>query len=686
MENEINVKFTWIDFYTKFANKLLEYRNMRGRLLEKIQAIFKKAELNFPRLEEDYTVTDIDPFTLFSLFNRGQSDENRIKIIQGIIEDFEVASEVPTDFIGVPVVTAKNFCFFDWGNKRGVDDIENLWQFFELALRYADGDNNAKSDFSLLYNQIIKQRKIKWNLCIALFWIRPNFYINLDSKNRKYISNDEAFSHNLTYPELLKDRVPKATDYVDLNNKFLEIFSNENAPFRSFVEFSAFVYQSENNTEKNYWWISTNPEHWSFGSFDVGSSKDFSVISQSGGKNKPSPVFSKVKAGDAVIGYESSPLKNITAIAEIVQESNGKNIVIEKIADVQSGIGLDKLKSYSELANMECFKIAQGCIFKLTREEFDFIVNLINRDELPEPSTELEEEEEGPFYNDETFLSEVYISPESYKSLTSLLKHKKNIIIQGAPGVGKTFAAKRLAYSIIGDRDDSCIEFIQFHQSYTYEDFVMGYKPCNNGYELKNGIFYNFCKKAKESPEKEFFFIIDEINRGNLTKIFGELLMCIEKEYRNTEILLSCNGESFSVPDNLYIIGIMNTADRSLAMVDYVLRRRFSFFSFEPAFDNAEFKKYQNNLDNITFNRLITKIKELNFDIEQDDTLGKGFVIGHSYFTNLTKEERFGKIRCTDENLKEIIDFDIIPTLEEYWFDNQAVLENWKNQFDGVFR
>lgn len=180
-------------------------------------------------------------------------------------------------------------------------------------------------------------------------------------------------------------------------------------------------------------------------------------------------------------------------------------------------------------------------------------------------------------YDKEKFLNDVYMTEAKYERLVAVLKKKKNIILQGAPGVGKTFAAKRLAYSIMGEKDDDRIEFVQFHQNYSYEDFMMGYKPVEDGFELKYGIFYRFCQKAANHPDKDYFFIIDEINRGNMSKIFGELLMLIEADYRDTKATLAYNGLSFSVPKRLHIIGMMNTADRSLAMIDYALRRRFSF-------------------------------------------------------------------------------------------------------------
>lgn len=280
-------------------------------------------------------------------------------------------------------------------------------------------------------------------------------------------------------------------------------------------------------------------------------------------------------------------------------------------------------------------------------------------------------------YTKDDFLEEVYMTSESFDTLASLLRNKKNLILQGAPGVGKTFAAKRLAYAIMGEKDDRRIEFIQFHQNYSYEDFVMGYKPQGDGFELRNGVFYDFCKKAEAEPGKEFFFIIDEINRGNLSKIFGELLMLIERSYRGTHITLAYSGRPFAVPENLYIIGMMNTADRSLAMLDYALRRRFSFFDLEPGFDSDGFKVYQEGFNNETLNILIERIKELNKNITADGSLGKGFCIGHSYFCDQTE--------CSDEWMIEVVEYDILPMLSEYWFDELAKLRRWENLLRGVF-
>lgn len=298
-------------------------------------------------------------------------------------------------------------------------------------------------------------------------------------------------------------------------------------------------------------------------------------------------------------------------------------------------------------------------------------------DAVEESSICAEQPVELEKYTEEDFLNDVYMTQGNYETLRALLLKKQNVILKGAPGVGKTFAAKRLAYSIMGVKDEERIEFIQFHQSYSYEDFIMGYKPDGEGFSLEEGIFYKFCKKAGADPGRAYFFIIDEINRGNMSKIFGELLMLIEKDYRGETTTMAYDGRKFTVPENLYIIGMMNTADRSLALIDYALRRRFSFFSMEPGFGSDGFRKYQAGFNDETFDTLIKRIEELNTDISKDSSLGPGFCIGHSYFC--------GQKEISDEWMQSVVEYDILPMLEEYWFDDSSKLQIWQNALRGVF-
>lgn len=424
--------------------------------------------------------------------------------------------------------------------------------------------------------------------------------------------------------------------------------------------------------DRHYWWLNANPKIWSFSDIDVGQVQAYTFYNSNGKKRRIFPNFLAAKVGDLVIGYESNPVKQIVALARVSAKQNGQKLFFEKTEVLTSPIDYATLKECPELERMEYFQNPQGSLFKLTKGEYDFILDMI-RDGNPVNGEALAEA-----YTKTDFLNEVYITEKRYESLAGVLRNKKNVILQGAPGVGKTFAARRLAWSMMGKKDDSRIELVQFHQNYSYEDFVMGYKPSENGFELKYGVFYRFCQKAANHPDEEFFFIIDEINRGNMSKIFGELLMLIEKDYRGTKATLAYNGLSFSVPKNLYIIGMMNTADRSLAMIDYALRRRFSFFPIEPGFDSEGFRRYQDSLNNDTLNRLIDKVKELNQEIALDKSLGKGFCIGHSYFC--------GKDVCTEEWLRSIVDYDLLPMLSEYWFDEENKLQKWENILQGVFQ
>lgn len=280
-----------------------------------------------------------------------------------------------------------------------------------------------------------------------------------------------------------------------------------------------------------------------------------------------------------------------------------------------------------------------------------------------------------PVYDFSSDPGKPFITEEVFNSYVELLRRKKNVILQGPPGVGKTFIASRIAFGVLGVKDEKRIKVIQFHQSYSYEDFVLGYKPSGNTFKLKPGIFYKLCEEVKRTGEAHVL-IIDEINRGNMSKIFGELLMLIEKQYRGKDIDLPYSDEEYNkpfyVPENLYIIGMMNTADRSLAVIDYALRRRFGFIDLRPSFDLKAFKDYQKGLDNPHFDALIEIVKEINKE------LGNGFEIGHSFFCNLEKAS------CTVERLRSIVNYDILPTLREYWFDDEDKYKKCKERLDGI--
>lgn len=470
-----------------------------------------------------------------------------------------------------------------------------------------------------------------------------------------YVGKDAGKDEEGSYIWKLRDELESALRQVDLS------------------EVSLYAKSDDEGTDGFHcWWLTAKPKIWSFSDTPVGEVMSYSLYNENGNKRRIFQNFLDAKAGDMIIGYEATPVLKIVAIARVTAEQDGEKLYFEKVEGLASPIGYQTLRECPELERMEFFQNTQGSLFKLTRGEYDFIMDII-RDENP-----VQQEAANDPYTSEDFLREVYMTSADYAKIQAVLRNKKNIILQGAPGVGKTFAAKRLAWSMMGEIDESRVEFVQFHQNYSYEDFVMGYKPVEDGFELRNGIFYRFCQRAANQPDKDFFFIIDEINRGNMSKIFGELLMLIERDYRGTKATLAYNGLPFSVTKNLYIIGMMNTADRSLAMIDYALRRRFSFFDMEPGFDSEGFRQYQASLNNETLNALVERVKDLNKEIAADKSLGKGFCIGHSYFC--------GQGTCTDEWLDSIVNYDILPMLSEYWFDDTAKLQRWENILRGVLQ
>lgn len=272
-------------------------------------------------------------------------------------------------------------------------------------------------------------------------------------------------------------------------------------------------------------------------------------------------------------------------------------------------------------------------------------------------------------YNRKDFENEVM--GVNTQELVNLLKYKQNLILQGAPGVGKTYTAKRLCWLMLGCKDNSRITQVQFHSSYTYEDFIKGLKPTDSGgYKMETGPFYDICVRASKDRQHPYFIIIDEINRGNISSILGEAFSMIEKSHRDEPITLKYNKEKFAVPRNLFIIGTMNTADRGLTVLDYALRRRFSFYTVLPAFDNEAFKLKMSNCFNKYLMKVLKQIRLLNKEIAEDELLGPGFMIGHSYF--------LGNQMITPDILNNIVEYEIIPLLNEYWYDDiDGKAEKW---------
>lgn len=687
-------QFDWVDFYKELSGKLLQYKNNRSELIEKVKKIYEITGLNLPTLEKDNQIVDIDPFTFFGLFNKKLTDANRLSILKAIADLFAVKAPVPTSFDSIPVLNPQNATFYYFIPDRGDNDIQDLWELFDAALAYAKNPSSETIAQVSKYFDFCINKKGNGNskITMGLYWIAPNSLLNLDQKNTLYIYESGKIPEELvkTLPEI-EAKIP-SEKYFDIVEKLRAYLQSDTSQLKDFKElsFEAWRYSvaDEEVATIHYWIYSPGDGAACWDEFydagimgigwdEIGNLSDYNTKSKMRQAMKEKIDPSRSFKNDAHATWQ---FVNEMKPGDIIFAKKGMHQIIGR-GIVSSDYEYDENReSYKNIRRVkwthkgEWEHPGQAVMKTLTdiTAYTDYVEKLKSIFE-----SEIEDDVEEPVevdlkpYDADMFLEEVYMDKTKYDTLVALVKKKKNVILQGAPGVGKTFAAKRLAYSIMGVKDPSRVMMVQFHQSYSYEDFIMGFRPTQEGgFELKRGAFYDFCKSAEEDDEDTpYFFIIDEINRGNLSKIFGELFMLIESDKRGIELKLLYADEKFSVPKNVYIIGMMNTADRSLAMMDYALRRRFAFFNLEPGFNTRGFRAYRDSLQSEKFNRLIDRVEALNADIAKDESLGEGFCIGHSFFCELKE--------TSDRTLSGIIEFELAPLLKEYWFDEPTKAKNW---------
>jgi 5-methylcytosine-specific restriction protein B len=532
------------------------------------------------------------------------------------------------------------------------------------------------------------------NICLGIGIIDEDYYF--DDKAEKYkhrrrvnwITN-KIFEHDPKssgeYKHLFKSGTFRPTtaykfiftEYVRLYPELARVFDENNLLYNDAYVPSPISPGDSDGEEReavNFWWLNANPKIWSINGCEEGQRESYTTHNEKGNKRRIYKYFEEIRPGDLIIGYESTPTKQIKAFFEatkgIYTTPNGKEEIEFVISEkLEIPVHWNELKNNPRLQKAEVFINNQGSLFKLKEEEYEIIRDIIDRKNIN--AEKLSSNVKIQKYKFEDDPDKPFIEKTEFMDMVQLLKRKKNIILQGPPGVGKTFLSRKLAYEIMGESNDANIEMVQFHQSYSYEDFVQGLRPTLSAkFELKDGMFYSFCQRALLHPDRRFFFIIDEINRGNLSKIFGELLMLIEADKRKSSFALKLTyaedeEDRFYVPENLYIIGTMNTAGRSLATVDYALRRRFAFITLRPIYDQ-KFRDYLSakGLSTGLIDHICLSIIKLNESISRDINLGSGFCIGHSFFCTFSPG--------LDENTwwKELVNFEIKPLLEEIWFDN----------------
>lgn len=403
--------------------------------------------------------------------------------------------------------------------------------------------------------------------------------------------------------------------------------------------------------DTNYWWLSINYKMLHFKDLDVGDCFYYTALNENGSRRTLYKNFEEIKKGEYVIAYETEPTSEVIGICQVVEEIKDNKVMFKKVEGVAEPVTRYAIECHIELANLEVFRYTQGTLFKLSPREFEVIYSMM-RELNPKKQYRYYEP-----YDKNKFLEEVYFNESDYDELRSLILKRKNVILDGAPGVGKTFIAKKMVYSILGLKDEEKVLSVQFHESYSNDEFMEGYRPDDIGiYKYKRGCFKRICNKARNDPENKYFVIIDEINRGNIAKIFGESFGLIEVDKRGKDnyIELACSRERFYVPENIYIIGTMNTYDDNLAIKDYALRRRFCFYTIKPIFNNERFKKFY--MQNPMLEKVVNGIMLVNKNL--DDSVK----IGHSYFCK----------PMDNEDITMTVKYNLIPYIKQYYKNDIA--------------
>jgi 5-methylcytosine-specific restriction protein B len=628
-------RFNWTRFYEAVADKLLEFREKRKELVAGIYEIAGRVD-GLSNLQDQFTdgssgpLKDICPFTTMGIFNRGITDANRKTIAAELAKLLGVDEAVPESFEGIPVVNNQRSWFFQYAKKRQANDIDTLWTIFAEAIRFAESDNaEARNDFIKAYDKATNVWGIGWNLTMGLYWIRPWNYLSLDSRSQLYIDQKLAIQIDRNGP---KGRCT-ANDYLTVLETVETRFQEEAYPVHSFPELSlaAWLYKDTDQDDESKKW----------------KNEVYARIQEYCRENNST---------------EFSRQDFLSKYLDQFQELFPNNNTIEHT--IARNLQLLRDDGKIEFLARGIYRLLDDDLTETVSQGDD--ANFESKGEFPMPPI-------VPYSVDDILADGCFIERTQLEKLLERLRTKKNLILQGPPGTGKTWLAKRLAFALIGQRNDSKVRAVQFHPNLSYEDFVRGWRPTGEGkLSLVDGPFMEMVKAASKEPAVRHVIVIEEINRGNPAQIFGEMLTLLEADKRTpTEALELCyrrkDGELVFIPDNLYVIGTMNIADRSLALVDLALRRRFAFIDLEPKFGKTwhDWVQGKFSIDSEILSEIEKRILALNEEIASDTSLGRQFRIGHSYVT-----PPLGiPISDAREWFKQVIETEIGPLLDEYWFD-----------------
>ena len=686
--------FDWIPFYQELADKLVPYRGRQQELIALLEKLRAKKLKVTPLVDKDATgrrfqLNELDPFTFFGTFNRGITTDARIALLRELKSFFGISAAVPSDFSGIPILNNLKSWYFAYSDRRKATDIPRLWDVFEKALHPSPISSN---EFAQAFDAALDVRETNINLTMGLFWIRPFNFISLDSTNLAYLHlaiPKDGISFDFYRTTLEKLQADREDDFPHLSHS---AWLATSAPLTGDSIAVAAVKTGALNPDAEYWLVGA---YWESQETPDQTERFLAEgIWENGYKDKYLDQVRSMKVGDHIAIKAMFTRKHDLPFNNRGKTISGMTIKATGaiVKNLDDGRTLEVAWDSPQDPRDWYFHTYQRTIWHLKKDD-DLGHRLIRFVFFGEPQdyeffvqrfldhTAPQNGEATPYDIADMVTDGVFLSTEEIEQVLNRWRKKKNLILQGAPGVGKTFIAQKLAYALLAEQNPSRVLTVQFHPSFAYEDFVRGYRPTDQAakFELVDGPLIEICNQADDDSDREYVVFIDEINRANLAQVFGELLMLLEADKRGVEhevtpIYRREPGEKFHIPENLFFIGTMNIADRSLALVDYALRRRFAFLTLEPKFATSLFRSWllDRGMSNALVSKIIERLGALNKKITDDSLLGPAYQVGHSFFCPLGTD--FSHL--DDHWYHEVIQTEIRPLLLEYWYDAPQKVED----------
>ena len=687
---------TWIPFYKEFAEKLLQFQTDRKKLLKLIYN--NRATLLVDYLHDeggkDDLCTDIDPFTTFGIFNRGISQENRIGSAKLFKKLLNISANVPSDFVGIPVLNNQKSNFFGFRRNREANDIDNLWSLFVKVVK--------KENFEDEYNIVIRQYIIRVNITMALFWIRPEDFLAFDSRNRAYLKEQ--------YGVILPNKAPEYSEYMSILNEIKTKIKKGVIKEKTFYELSANANNGGSDDVEQTWYddvVLTWERR-----------KNVVLYGAPGtGKTYDVPELAVRLCDPALMATIPSREEIVNRYNQLKTEKRIAFTTFHQSLDYEDWI--EGLRPVVNENNQVTYEIESGIFKKLCEEAERPVVkdkqvgiadnavvwkvslagtgdNYVRRECMENSHIRIGWDGYGPVISDETDWS-IY-NGEGKQILDAYINKMKVGDIVMSCYSSQTIDAIGVVVSDY-EFDDSLPNYKRVRRvNWLVKNINENIVEMNDGKTMNLGTVYRLnsitldnvksilekydTSSKMEENDKAYVMVIDELNRGNVSKVFGELITLLEADKRkgriNAEsVVLPYSKKAFHIPNNVYLIATMNTADRSLGSLDYAIRRRFAFIAEKPfgleveGFDEELFEKVSS-----LFVKNFGDYKESGWDqtmkLESADTLSEEYKpedvwIGHSYF--LMQDEE------SEDNTSNRLLYEIIPLLEEYVRDGVLTAE-----------